>query len=71
MVVVTSDNGAGERWVEARSGQCTVVVPREGNLPFRGLRGSVLEGGVRVPALVYSPLLPANMRGKRSLSSST
>ena len=49
-------------------GGSTMPVAREGNLPFRGLRGSVLEGGVRVPALVYSPLLPASMRGKRSSS---
>ena len=35
------------------------------NLPFRGMRGTLEEGGVRVPALISSPLLPLDNRGVR------
>ena len=48
VVVFLSDNGSNSR---------------EGNLPFRGGRGSPMEGGVRVPALVASPLL-GDVRGE-------
>ena len=48
VVVFLSDNGSNSR---------------EGNLPFRGGRGSPMEGGVRVPALVASPLL-GEVRGE-------
>ena len=50
VVVFLSDNGSPVR---------------EGNLPFRGGRGTPLEGGVRVPALVASPLLRQEARGQR------
>ena len=49
VVVFLSDNGSN--------------VP-EGNLPFQGKRGTVKEGGVRVPALVVSPLLDEEVRGE-------
>ena len=49
VVIFLSDNGSSVK---------------EGNLPFRGGRGSPLEGGVRVPALVTSPLLREEARGK-------
>ncbi|XP_023320888.1 arylsulfatase B [Eurytemora carolleeae] len=42
VLVFSSDNGVGGD---------------VGNLPFRGSRGTLWEGGVRVPALVSSPLL--------------
>ena len=50
VVIFLSDNGSSVK---------------EGNLPFRGGRGSPLEGGVRVPALVVSPLLREEARGSR------
>ena len=35
----------------------------DGNLPFYGVRGSLDEGGVRVPAFITSPLLSEQVRG--------
>ena len=49
VVIFLSDNGSSVK---------------EGNLPFRGGRGSPLEGGVKVPALVASPLLREEARGE-------
>ena len=37
---------------------------KEGNLQFRGGRGTPLEGGLRAPALVVSPLLRKGARGE-------
>lgn len=55
VVVLTSDNGAPS--VEASD-------PNGGsNFPYRGMKGTSYEGGVRVPALVYSPLLPSAVQG--------
>jgi arylsulfatase A-like enzyme len=50
IVFFTSDNGAQ---------------PGQGgtNFPLRGWKTSMYEGGVRVPAWVHSPLLPAAARG--------
>ena len=42
IVIFLSDNGSS--------------VP-EANTPFQGIRGSLQEGGVRVPAFISSPLL--------------
>ena len=42
VIIFCSDNGAGSR---------------EGNYPLRGKKGEVFEGGVRVPAMIHSPLL--------------
>jgi len=50
VVIFTSDNGAGES---------------EANLPFQGLRGSINEGALRVPALVSSPLMDHSNWGMR------
>ena len=49
VVIFLSDNGSSVK---------------EGNLPFRGGRGTPLEGGVRVPAMVSSPLLREEARGQ-------
>ena len=35
------------------------------NKPFRGMRGTLEEGGVRVPAFISSPLLAPDIRGSR------
>lgn len=35
----------------------------EGNLPFKGIRGSLQEGGVRVPAFITSPLMDETVQG--------
>ena len=48
IVIFLSDNGSS--------------VP-EANTPFQGIRGSLQEGGVRVPAFISSPLLDKSTRG--------
>ena len=48
IVIFLSDNGSS--------------VP-EANIPFPGTRGSLQEGGVRVPAFISSPLLEDSSRG--------
>ena len=52
LVVFASDNGA----IPGQAGGGS-------NWPLRGGKFSAWEGGVRVPAFVHSPLLPAHMRG--------
>ncbi|KAH8055626.1 sulfuric ester hydrolase [Aureococcus anophagefferens] len=52
LVVFASDNGA----IPGQMGGGS-------NWPLRGGKFSAWEGGVRVPAFVHSPLLPAHMRG--------
>ena len=50
VVVFLSDNGAGSE---------------DGNKPFSGTKGTLGEGGVRVPALISSPLLSPQVRGAK------
>ena len=49
VVIFLSDNGSSVK---------------EGKLQFRGGRGTPLEGGLRAPALVASPLLREEARGE-------
>jgi arylsulfatase A-like enzyme len=48
IIVYASDNGAMALGSEMGAGS---------NAPLRGAKGSMFEGGLRVPAFVYSPLL--------------
>ena len=50
IVIFSSDNGSANP---------------KANLPFKGVRGHLSEGGVRVPAVVHSPLLKEGGRGRR------
>ena len=52
VIIFLSDNGS--------------PMPGSGaNQPFRGMRGTLEEGGVRVPAFISSPLLAPGTRGSR------
>ena len=52
VIIFVSDNGS--------------PMPGSGaNKPFRGMRGTLEEGGVRVPAFISSPLLAPDNRGSR------
>ena len=52
VIIFLSDNGS--------------PMPGSGaNQPFRGMRGTLEEGGVRVPAFISSPLLAPAARGSR------
>ena len=55
VVVLTSDNGAPSTTSDDPNGGS--------NFPYRGMKGTSYEGGVRVPAFVYSPLLPTAAMG--------
>ena len=51
IVIFSSDNGSADP---------------KANLPFKGSRGHLSEGAVRVPAFVHSPRLGSQRQGKRS-----
>ena len=56
LVVITSDNGAPTPQAGGVNGGS--------NYPYRGGKMYYMEGGVRVPAYVHSPLIPKAMRGR-------
>ena len=51
IIIFSSDNGSADP---------------KANLPFKGSRGHLSEGAVRVPSFVHSPLLEPHRRGTRS-----
>lgn len=54
IIVFTSDNGAPTG---------TEIYPNWGsNYPFRGVKNTLWEGGVRVPCIIWSPLFQQNPR---------
>ena len=53
ILIIASDNGAQ-----------TSVVGAGSNLPLRGMKGFLWEGGVRVHAMVRSSSIPTHVRGK-------
>lgn len=60
IIVVSTDNGG----TFEHGGD----VPGSSNFPLRGHKYSFFEGGCRGAAFVYSPMLPAELRGTRSQS---
>jgi arylsulfatase A-like enzyme len=52
LIVIASDNGGHPSATSSGS-----------NLPFRGEKGQLWEGGVRTHAVIHSPLIPAKARG--------
>lgn len=54
-VLWTTDNGA---WQD--------VYPDAGYTPFRGTKGTVREGGNRVPSIAWGPNIKANTHGERT-----
>ena len=54
LLIFTSDNGSGYR---------------SANAPLRGKKGSVYEGGVRVPAFIHGPPLANNMNTRPGYTS--
>jgi len=56
VVVVSSDNGAPSSAAGGENGGS--------NWPLRGYKSTVYEGAIRVPCVVFSPLIPENMRGR-------
>ena len=69
IIVFSSDNGAPD--VEGVSHE-EEIVPGLGdewsrrNFPFRGRKGQIWEGGVRVPAFVHYWMLPDEIKGTES-----
>ena len=53
IIIIASDNGAA-----------SVIAGSGSNLPLRGMKGYLWEGGVRVHAMVRSSSIPTHLRGK-------
>jgi len=53
LIIFCSDNGAPPNFGHDTAGN-------DRNLPYRGFKGQVFEGGVKVPAFVHAPFLAPN-----------
>lgn len=55
VLIVTSDNGAPSKDLGGENGGS--------GYPYRGAKSTMFEGGLRVPAFIYSPLIPTEAQG--------